>query len=83
VMEMLLNCTKGCPPGERSYKIKHNYQGKLFVSTEYYFLITDQHPQVKLAIPLSYSDSVLISSVSKFKDQAFYQAHCTAIPYRQ
>jgi hypothetical protein len=82
VMEMLLNCTQGCPPGDRSYKVERKYDRGELVSEDYYFLASSKHLGIEQVVPLSHDDSLLIEGVSRFKDEWFYKQNCATIPYQ-
>jgi len=77
ITEMLLNCTEGCPPGEKSYKIEKRYDGDNLIGTKFYFLVREKY--MDRAKPLSVNDSILIEKVKQFREEPFFKHYCMDI----
>jgi hypothetical protein len=74
VYEMVLNCTEGCPPGERSYKIERQYDGDRLIASHYYFLVKVK--DMVMAQPISAKDSMMITKLKRFRNEPFFQHYC-------
>lgn len=75
VVEILLNCTKACPPGNTDYKIERDYQADGTVVTRYYFLFPEKVAGIQ---PLTVTDSLLIEKIRLSKQEPFFQHYCTS-----
>ncbi|MFN8291678.1 MAG: hypothetical protein U0U70_15580 [Chitinophagaceae bacterium] len=79
VEDIVLNCTEGCPPGDRSYKIVYQYIGAALFETKYYIFVKDLN--LKYSSPLTAADSVLIDKLKQFRGKPFFDQYCKSILY--
>ena len=73
VVELLLNCTKACPPGDTDYKIERDVHPDGTVTTRYYFLFFEKVPGLQ---PLTDNDKLLVEKIRLSKNDFFFQQEC-------
>lgn len=77
VSDIVLNCTEGCPPGDRSYKIVYKYFGSGLTETKYYVFV--KNLPAGHVLPLTTDDSLLLDKLKQFRGQPFFDHYCTGI----